>query len=406
VTHSTCCPSRSSILRGQYSHNHQVQQNGGPYGGAKAFRDNGHERSNVATWLKAGGYRTVLIGKYLNGYGEEDPTTYVPPGWDEWYALLGRAPYYNYVLNANGELVLRGNRPEDYQTDLLARLANDYVRRAATEEDPFFMYLAPKPPKGPFTPAPRHEGTFADEEAPRPPSFNEEDTSDKRSWANDIPQFSPKEVAEIDDEHRKRLRMLLAVDDMVAGLVETLRESGELENTYIFFTSDNGYQLGEHRLFQDKQTPYEESIRLPLLVRGPGIPAGRTVSEFALNNDFAPTFAELAGTTAPDTVDGRSLTPLLAGGPPEPWRSAFLVEHWPDNGVNAIPEYKALRTADYKYVSYAAGQRELYDLTTDPYEIENFHDSADSVLRQRLEARLADLKGCAGEECRAAEDAP
>jgi N-acetylglucosamine-6-sulfatase len=202
--------------------------------------------------------------------------------------------------------------------------------------------------------------------------------------------------------------MLLSLDGMVAGLIEELQATGELENTYIFFTSDNGYHLGEHRIKVGKRTAYEEAARVPLAIRGHGVPAGQIVKQTALNIDFAPTIAELAGISTPDFVDGRSLTPLLSDTPPATWRSAFLLEHWNGGGgePRQTPTYAAIRTGTDKYVQHAQGDEELYDLSSDPYELESLHASADPALVESLRSRLEDLKACAGESCREAENTP
>ncbi|MEJ7872210.1 MAG: sulfatase, partial [Rubrobacteraceae bacterium] len=269
VAHSLCCPSRASILRGQYTHNHQVWTNNPPDGGFSEFRSMGHEDSTVATWLKDEGYQTALIGKYLNGYARRDEETYVPPGWDEWHGVLGGGDYYDYRLNENGEVVSYGGEEQDYQTDVLADKARDYVRRVdgSASPSPFFLYLAPGTPHGPFVPAPRHKGAYDEEGsgsgvgAPRRPSFYESDVGDKPEWVRDLPLLkSAEETAEageeateeeyggsdeespvgteemIDSAYRTRLEMLLSLDDMVAGLVDELRALGELDNTYIFRT--------------------------------------------------------------------------------------------------------------------------------------------------------------------------
>ena len=304
VSYPICCPARATILTGLYSHNHDVRGNKRPVGGFEKFRDEGLEEDTIPARLQEEGYQTALIGKYLNGYGADDPT-HVPPGWDEWYAKLGRYEYYDYEMNENGEVVSYGSEEEDYLTDVLSGQATDFVRRAATEEDPFFAYVAPTTPHSPSAHAERHEGAFADEEAPRSPSFDEEDVSDKPSWIQDLDPISEKEDSRIDNRSRERLEAMLAVDEMVGSLVEELEAAGELENTYIFFTSDNGFHLGTHRLGHGKKTPYEEAARVPLFVRGPGVPAGSSVEELVLNTDLAPTFAELAGVSYP--ADGRSI---------------------------------------------------------------------------------------------------
>jgi arylsulfatase A-like enzyme len=247
----------------------------------------------------------------------------------------------------------------------------------------------------------------------------------------------------MDELHRKRLQSMLAVDDALGELIRSLRESGELSNTYIFFTSDNGFHLGEHRLGAGKWTAYEEDIHVPLVVRGPGVPKGRTLEHMVLNNDLAPTFADLAGVKTPPFVDGRSLVPLLEDPPPpeKDWRKRFVIEsvaerggspehplidestfaplltgdplpgNWRRTSVGSAkasrewgrPWMKALRTEDYLYVEYKTGEHELYDLRKDPYELHNEYASASPDLKRTLEAQLDALRQCHGAQCRAAE---
>lgn len=439
VSLALCCPSRATILRGQYAHNHQVLTNRPPEGGFQRFHALGHELSTVATWLHDAGYHTVLLGKYLNGYPHGVDPAYVPPGWDEWYSPVGGTPYANfsYRMNENGTIVGYGQREDDYLTDVLARKANDVIWRAADGGWPFFMYLATYAPHAPATPAPRHQDTFAGVAAPRPPSFNEEedDISEKPAWLRTRPPLRPRQIEQIDALYRRRLQSLQAVDELVERLVGALEATGQLSRTYLFFTSDNGFHLGQHRLPQGKNTAYEEDIRVPLIVRGPGVPAGRVVEHLAANTDLAPTFAELAGLAAPEFVDGRSLVPLLRSEPPAPtqWRQAVLIEHvanrarqrqvqeqrrWepprerrapprrrPARGGRA-PAFAAIRTAQYLYVEYVTGERELYDLRADPYELANLADVAPPALLSSLAMHLHALQGCAGASCRAAEDVP
>jgi N-acetylglucosamine-6-sulfatase len=224
------------------------------------------------------------------------------------------------------------------------------------------------------------------------------------------------------------LRSMLAVDEAIGRLVDTLRESGELDTTYLFFTSDNGWHAGEHRLTAGKWTTYEEDVRVPLIVRGPGVPEGRTLDHLILNNDLAPTFAQLGEAQAPAFVDGRSLKPLLSDYPPplKDWRSAFLVEAATELGGTLVPllsgdqlpenwrqapredwgrpGLEAVRAEDHLYAEYGNGERELYDLEDDPHELDNRYRAADSELLRRLRGRLAALRGCAGADCRTAED--
>jgi N-acetylglucosamine-6-sulfatase len=398
VSHSVCCPSRSTILTGLYDHNHHVLGNEPPAGGFQKFLSEGHEENTIAVRLQEAGYQTAFFGKYLNGYPAGDPT-HVPPGWEEWYGKLDGQRLYNYRLNENGEEVSYGNEPEDFFTDVLSGQATDFVQRAAPDSKPFFMYVAPTAPHGPATPAERHKGAFSEEETPRPPSFDEEDVSDKPSQIQGTERISEDDASTIDDYYRQRLESMLAVDDMVGSLVQELEGSGELDNTFIFFTSDNGFEQGEHRRKTGKNQAYEESSHVPLLVRGPGVPAGAETAKLALNTDFAPTFADLAGAEFP--ADGRSLVPLLGGDEDLPWRTSVLLERLPTQRG-----YQAIRTGTHKYVEYNNGEKELYDLEADPYELDNVYESADLSLLKDLKVKLEALKSCSEEGCREAEDAP
>jgi len=401
VTRSLCCPSRATIFRGQYAHNHKVWVNVSPSGGYWKFFDQGLENSTVATWLHDAGYDTVLIGKYLNRYGLDregnyKPTTYRPPGWDEWYAWQGD---YNsdtkYDINENGKMITY-LRSDTHDTDLHARTAEDFIRRTAGGA-PFFMHLSPNAPHFPSYYAPRHAGMFTDTPLPRPTSVNEADVSDKPAWVRSKPLLTSAKISDMTRFYRDRLRALQSVDDMVERLVGALEDKGELSRTYIVFTSDNGIYLGEHRL-EAKAAAYNAAPRVPLLIRGPGVPQGASLPQMVLNNDFAPTFARWAGVAPPASVDGRSLKPLLTPSPPASWRRAFLVEHRssPEEyaNVRAIPDYSAIRTARYNYVEYATGERELYDLSADPTELTNIYDIAPQTLVSNLHARLGKLKTC------------
>jgi arylsulfatase A-like enzyme len=425
VTYALCCPSRSTILRGQYVHNHQVFTNTPPSGGYAKFAAQGHESSTIGTWLRAAGYRTAFMGKYLNGYPERSDLTHVPPGWDEWISPAGGNPYsnFNFRMNEDGRLVTYGRRPEDYMTDVLARRAAGFIRQSTQTGRPFFLHLSTYAPHAPATPAPRHENAFAGLAAPRAPSFSEEDVTDKPGWVRTRESLSPRHVRAIDDHYRVRLRSLLAVDEMVGSLIDVLQAAGHLQNTYILFTSDNGWHLGEHRIAAGKNTPYEESIRVPLVIRGPGAPARQSVVLLACNNDFAPTFAEIAGAHIPGFVDGRSLAPLLSSSPPGPdrWRQALAIEHYreqpdglpqaqperrPAARAGGIPEFHGIRATDFVYVEYVSGERELYDLRRDPHQMQSLHAAVDPALAQRLSTYLGALKRCRGAGCRTAEDAP
>jgi N-acetylglucosamine-6-sulfatase len=423
VTDPLCCPSRATILRGQYAHNHKILTNEPPSGGFERFSAMGLENSTIATWLQSAGYRTVLIGKYLNGY----EGTHVPPGWDEWYGIAGN--YRSTRLNENGSI--NDYDPGRYHLDdVLAQKATGYVSRAASDDPPFFMWLGTMAPHAPATPAPRHEDALASLSLPEPPSFDEKDVSDKPGWIRDNPPLNPRWRASMEDLYQNRLQSMLAVDEMVGRLTSALGERGELEDTYIFFTSDNGYHMGQHRLTTGKWTAYEEDIRVPLIARGPGVPEGQRLEHLVLNNDLAPTFAELGGAEVPSFVDGRSLVPLLTNNPPavEDWREAFLVEAATelggaeadlavDDGSPELPlsgdpaphrrwghpALEALRTEDALYVEYEGGERELYNLEEDPYELDNALGGSDAHLAN-YERWLQALSECAGATCRTVED--
>jgi N-acetylglucosamine-6-sulfatase len=403
VTYPLCCPSRASILRGQYPHNTLVLGNLPPEGGFLTFRHLGLEASTIATWLQRAGYRTALYGKYLNGYVETDAP---PPGWDEWYAANNDGYFnVNYKLNENGKTVAYGGTPEDYLTDVIARKATAHIRRFAAEGRPFFLYVATFAPHSPYNPAPRHEGMFKGAQLPNPPSFNEDDVSDKPGFIQELPRLNEDHIAKITSHYRQRLECLQAVDELVETLVDTLNDTGELDRTYIVYASDNGFHLGEHRMLEGKDTAYEQDIRVPLAIRGPDVPKGERVNAMALNIDLAPTFAAWAGIEPPDFVDGRSLRPLLED-PAAPWRRSFLIQRL---GLETDERMKpanafAIRTQRYTYVAYNNGEREMYDLATDPDQLQSIEPTADQALIDALAVRLIQLRACQGEQCRKLED--
>jgi len=447
VAQSLCCPSRATTLRGQYPHNTQVLGNDLPSGGFQKFFQLGEEKSTAATWLQDAGYRTMLTGKYLNGYPEQNNRMYIPPGWNEWYVSVRGNPYseYNYALNENGKLVAYGNQPKDYGTDVYVGKTVDFVQRSAKDGKPFFVYLAPYAPHSPYTPAPRHADLLPDVKAPRTPNYNEADVSDKPAYIRDRPPLNPKAMDTLDKDYRMRLQTLQAVDEGIESIVNMLKSVGQLDNTYIFFTSDNGYHLGNHRQLAGKVAPYEEELRVTMIVRGPGVPAGKTVPNLAVNIDLAPTWADLAGVKPPDFVDGRSLVPLLGKSPPalSQWRQAFSLENGlvgsdvtsisassaadAEPGLRepadqdetdqanldsarqkalAIPAFRGVRSQTLSYVEYATGEKEYYDVQADPYELQNLASKADPKLLEQLSARVTELSACKAAACRTAEDAP
>lgn len=395
-----CCPARTSLLRGQYVHNHGVLGNGGNDGGFRAFHDLGLESGTIAIWLQELGYRTGLVGKYLNNYGNVTGfENYVPPGWSEWYALVRQA-YYGFSLVENGVRVSYGDK--DYQTDVLGDKSVAFINQYDSDPRPFFLYVAPSAPHWPATPARRHKGAFEGITAPRPPSFNEEDVSDKPSYIQEYPLLSPLDEQVIDSEYANRLEALLAVDEALEEIVNALTAIGQLENTYIFFSSDNGWQQGEHRLVETKGLPYEESILMPMAIRGPGVPAGAVRSEFVLNIDFAPTWVEMAGGTPASWIDGRSLLPVMGGSAATDWRKRFLVELLDSQA--RVPQFYALRSLKDMYADYfELGEKEAYDMRTDPYQLENNYYNMTTNRQGQLSQDLSSLISCAGSSCRTAE---
>ena len=433
VSLSLCCPSRVSGLRGQFAHNTTIFKNSAPDGGFEGTYARGLENSTVATWLRAAGYRTAMFGTYLNGYPNTAPSDkYIPPGWTEWYSPNGGNPYkgFDYTLNENGSTVSYGSTEADYLTDVMSAKATDFIRRSIDQypNQPFFAYVATYAPHAPATPAPRHENAYPGVLAPRTASFNEADVSDKPAWVQALPLLTQTQIDEMDKIYRHRLQSLLAVDDLIKNIVDTLEAKGQLANTYIFFASDNGYHQGQHRLDSGKMTAFEEDLIVPLMVRGPGMPRGVSVTALTANVDYAPTFAEIAGVAPPTFVDGRSLLALMKGQTPTDWRQMLLLEHKTDDDDHLVPldgtreppdpfesglggggvgitAFSGLRTADGKtYVEYeTTGEYELYDNLGDSAQLRNSYSTAPSDLKARLSGWLGNLRTASGTGLRQAE---
>jgi len=384
-----CCPSRAAILKGAYPHSTGVYNNEGPYSPFSIFDDS----STVATWLHDDGYQTALIGKYFNAY-DESRAGYVPPGWDRWVAFavsdLGGGGYTNYGLSVDGTLTHYGTAAADYSTDVLAGYADTFIR-TADPDAPLFLDFTPYGPHEPAEAAPRYANSFSTLAPFRPPNFNEADVSDKPAYIRAIPSLSSSQIAREDLIRRKQYRTLLAEDDAVKTIVDALTATGRMSNTLFVFMSDNGFLYGEHRWgttgAMNKQVPYEESIRLPYIVRyDPLTSSPRTDPNLVLNIDLAPTFAALAGVPAPG-AEGMNLLPLLAD-PSASWRSDFLIEHHLTN----LPSYCAVRSATAMYARYATGEEELYLLTSDPYELVNrASDPSQAALKASMRARARAL---------------
>lgn len=429
ATNPVCCPSRSTLLTGRYSHNTGVFRNAPPNGGYADFDD----AEVLPVWLQRFGYYTGHIGKYVNGYGSEDPEE-IPPGWSEWYGSVDPGTYrmYGYTLNENGDLVTYGDYdtpdPVNYQTDVYADKAVDFIQRRAPSSQPFYLSIATlaphvevyhredgdddaETPQYPNPrPAPRNLRRFQGENLPKPPSFNEADVSDKPLGVRDRPLMSGATSGQSRNRYRSRLGSLLAVDDMVKRIVSTLRRTGELDDTVIVYMSDNGFLLGEHRIPTGKQYPYEESINVPFEIRGPGIPKGAMREQPAANIDYAPTILDLAGISSGSPIDGRSIVPLIKDRRLYPGRAIGL-ENWCQTDEKscydpyspATPRYRGVRTDRYAYMRYPNGEQELYDLKKDPYELQSRHNRpAYAPERAALGALLDRLQLCAGEGCRIA----
>lgn len=422
VTTPLCCPSRASILRGQYAHNTDVLANAP---GFVRFFKLRAEEDTLNVWLNEAGYRTALYGKYLNNYPVNAGQNYVPPGWTDWAAFLGTDYegdlYFNYTLNENGALVEYGGAPEDYSTDVIRDKSLAFIEDSVEADSPFFLFVSVYAPHGPATAAPRHEALYETLAYPRKPSFDEEDLSDKpgiiRAQTETGDDF---DQGDANVYFSARINSLRAVDELVEALTHSLEQNGLLENTYIIFTSDNGFRLGEHRIPSGKGTAYEEDIRVPLLLRGPGIQPGMRISPMTANIDFAPTIAELAGVRAPDFVDGRSFVPCLYDAEVA-WRDGVLLEFGyideealaqalqdpeTDNLLADVAggAFRGIRGGDYVYIEYANGEIEFYDLKADPYQLENLAGSLNPDTLARLRSKLEALKYCEGSGCRMMEE--
>jgi len=389
VANALCCPSRANILKGAYSHTTRVYQNAGTFGPFGAFDD----RSTVGTWMRGAGYRTALMGKYFNGYTEAR-AAYVPPGWDRWVAFattdVGGGRYYDYTLSINGSSRYYGTAPADYSTDVLTGFADSFIR-GTPARTPLYLHFTPYAPHEQATAAPRHLNTFANLAPARPPNFGEPDVSDKPTYIRNLAPMETWSINRVDTIRRKQYQSLQAVDEAVARLVDALADTGRLANTMIVFTSDNGFLWGEHRWGttgpHNKQVPYEESIKVPYVVRyDPLTSTPRIDPSLVMNIDLAPTFTALAGVAAPGS-EGRSLLPILRT-PTTAWRNDVLVEHH----LTDVPSYCAVRSTTATYVRYGTGEEEFYPLAIDPYQLQNrIGDPAYGSTITAMRARAREL---------------
>ena len=448
ISFPLCCPSRATWITGQYAHNHGVidnqERNGGGY---ESLRDPGDV---LPVWMDRAGYDTALVGKWLHDYRTLDPA----PGWDRFNALTSPTMtfYYDYeITDSRGGKVSYGEADRDYQTDVLTRdYALPYIRAHASDPDPFFLhvsYIAPHWGRGrdrsgngrcangkPFAfetakakPAPREIRRFSHLALPMPKSFNEDNMSDKPGAVRGRKKLSDRAIADLTERYQCELASLLAVDEGVKQIEDALDAAGLAGRTYVIYTSDNGYMHGEHRIRAEKVQPYEEALRTPLVIRGPGIRAGDTIADPVSNVDLAPTILDLAGIRLPTSlvsrpVDGRSVGQYLSG-LGDPGR-AILIEskrppHARPDGTVVAPSWVGLRTSRYTYVEHYQAQAatlqeglglsigvgrltdvELYDLALDPEELRSEDSSAAyAAPRAALAAALGRLRGCAGPDC-------
>jgi arylsulfatase A-like enzyme len=378
-----CCPSRVTILTGQYAHRHGVVSNDGT-----RFDDD----ESIAVWLNRQGYRTGLIGKYLNEYPFGRGRTYIPPGWDDWHAVIDsgdEADYYRYTMNENGTVRSYGSEPEDYETDVLTDKAIDFISSTPPVR-PFFLTVAYRAPhrgatQGTAIPAPRHLGNYKGESYELPPNFNEPNVDDKPRWVRRLPLRNESSQMRA---FRREAETMLAVDESIESLIETLESRRELDNTVIVFMTDNGFARGEHR-WVTKQCPYEACVSTPLLIRYPGAEQG-SENRLVSNVDIAPTLADLGDATTQLPQGGESLVPVLEE-KDETWRKATLLS-WraPERGV---PAWWSILTTRWQYTTLRTGERELYDMDDDPFQLHNLAGiRAYRGVERRLGKRLVQLR--------------
>jgi arylsulfatase A-like enzyme len=411
ATTPLCAPSRATLLTGLYAHNHGVLRNTGERAGYRAFRSFGGD--TVAMALQRAGYRTALIGKFMNGYPVSDePDDQWPPGWDSWIAGADHAAYEgeNYELNENGVVSRYGKSRSDYLTAVIAQQAVSFLSNTLPVQ-PTFLFFAPYAPHAPSLPAREDRGSFADEKAPRGGSFNERRVKKKPRWVRGSPVLTEARISKIDENYRDRLETLQAADRAIGDLLDVVDASGASSNTYVFFLSDNGYFLGEHRQPHGKDAPYDAAARVPLAILGPGLPAGAAVNSVTGNTDIAPTLLDLAGVAPTYEPDGRSLLPIIRGDSNAERRYLLLEGFGKETegheaGETTTPPFTALRGAGLLFAEYATAERELYDKGQDPDELDNRVADVDEDLVQRYSALLASLATCLSTTCRQLEDAP
>jgi N-acetylglucosamine-6-sulfatase len=438
VSYPLCCPSRATYLSGQFAHNHNVLANTAPDGGYAMLND----KQTIPVWLQNSNYRTIHVGKMPNGWGSPDPAK-VPPGWElpngEFYGFVPDPPsaYYGFKLNENG--IITQYTPNDYQTDVYAEKAveaiDNHLTHPAFNTKPLYMEVHFFAPHDPAEPAVRHQGLFASALLPKDGTYNEKSTKDKPKWLRRVKRLGGGLRSKIQFRYRQRLESLLAVDDAVNAIVSKLAVEGILNETYIVFTSDNGYMQGQHRLHQGKFVAYDPSAKVPLMIRGPGIAPGARSKELVSNVDLVKTFLDISGASPGITVDGRSLLPfavdpnlrterplLLETGRPialaDPAgastaggkrrkKSSKRVKNLDLDRTAQLsarvikpPKYRALRTKRYLFVKYSDGGRELYDMRKDPLQLDSvYRDPEYARIVKWFLKRIKKFTRCAGDAC-------
>jgi arylsulfatase A-like enzyme len=346
ITTPFCCPSRASILTGLYAHNHYVHVN-----------TDDLLLPTLVDDLHKNGYYTGLVGKYLNSWDGS-----IRYEFDYWVSFWGGTVphYYDPELNVNGNWGPRSG----YMTYLFEDYVKEYLDIATSQRKPFFLLFAPNAPHAPYTPLKEDKGLLTDLPPHRPPSYSEEDISDKPSSIANKPLIGEDVATSIDNIRRRQLLTLISLDRSIGEIIKKLKETGELDNTVVIFLSDNGKHWGEHRM-DTKSTAYEEVIKVPFAIRYPAlVPAPYTEEGLVANIDIAPTIYELSETRMPEVIDGLSLVDLLSGN--GEWRSNLLLEAWPDRG-----HWTAVHTGQYVYIETVDDISEFYNLVNDPFELEN-----------------------------------
>ena len=397
VTQSLCSPSRASFLTGTYPHVHGATQNKGQ------LDPNWEAYPSYTSILQQQGYETAMVGKiHMAHYRGKK---HVRPGFDYWFSFIGQGKYFDPMVNENG----KDYREKGYMTDILTNKAVEWLKEKRNVNKPFNLCLWHKAVHGPHSPAPRHSNIYKKEDIPKPPfNTHEENFSGKPEWQR-IKAFSskhekyqrvdslPKKSWPIREEKTKKmLETLIAVDESLGKVLETLEEIGELENTVVVFTSDNGYFMGEHT-YSDKRIAYEPSMRIPMLIRYPKmIKPGIEIKEMCLNIDMAPTFLDLSNSNIPSYMQGESMVPLLKENKEVAWRDAAMFEYYVDDKYpNAGPDMLAVRTERYKLVDNFLKDDidELYDLKKDPGEMNNLINNSEfDDVEKNLRNTLAKLR--------------